>query len=198
MYQWRPRLRRGQRGSAHQGPVAGITGQVHSSGKPALALQSEIALFNSSSQTSLGSKITDGGNVSLKSTEGDLRIVQCDIKAGDMLSLDSAGNLILEAVQSVGSSNAWHQCCFEVDFGAHIGAQGDAYAYVQASAGSHNSNAQSTTCEYPAGREDVLITFKGVTTLRDAVVAADRISKSGVVQSIFKLTQFFKGTRCPW
>ncbi|MDC8748528.1 hemagglutinin repeat-containing protein, partial [Xanthomonas campestris] len=49
--------------------------------------------FNSASQLSQGSTITGGGNVSLKTTEGDLRIVQGNLKAGDTLSLDSARDL---------------------------------------------------------------------------------------------------------
>ncbi|MCD0244327.1 hemagglutinin repeat-containing protein, partial [Xanthomonas melonis] len=56
--------------------------------------------FNSSSQLSQGSTITGGGNVSLKTTEGDLRIVQGNLKAGDTLRLDSARDLVLEAGSS--------------------------------------------------------------------------------------------------
>ncbi|WP_428848979.1 hemagglutinin repeat-containing protein [Xanthomonas arboricola] len=57
-----------------------------------------------------------------------------------------------------------------------MGAQTGVYAYVQASAGSHNSNAQSTTWENTqlAGK-NVVLTSKGDTTLRGAVVTADRI-----------------------
>ncbi|WP_323549371.1 hemagglutinin repeat-containing protein [Xanthomonas campestris] len=133
--------------------------------------------FNSNSQTSLGSTITGGGNVSLKTTEGDLHIVQGNIKAGDTLSLDSARDLVLEAGQSVGSEQSkGSNAGFEVGVGAQIGAQTGVYAYVQASAGSHNSNAQSTTWENTqlAGK-NVVLTSKGDTTLRGAVVTADRI-----------------------
>ncbi|WP_337590111.1 hemagglutinin repeat-containing protein, partial [Xanthomonas arboricola] len=133
--------------------------------------------FNSNSQTSLGSTITGGGNVSLKTTEGDLHIVQGNLKAGDTLSLDSARDLVLEAGQSVGSEQSkGSNAGFEVGVGAQIGAQTGVYAYVQASAGSHNSNAQSTTWENTqlAGKS-VVLTSKGDTTLRGAVVTADRI-----------------------
>ncbi|WP_244298228.1 hemagglutinin repeat-containing protein, partial [Xanthomonas prunicola] len=133
--------------------------------------------FNSSSQISQGSTITGGGNVRLKTTEGDLRIVQGNLKAGDTLSLDSARDLVLEAGQSVGSEQSkGSNAGFEVGVGAQIGAQTGVYAYVQASAGSHNSNAQSTTWENTqlTGR-NVVLTSKGDTTLRGAVVTADRI-----------------------
>ncbi|WP_238691599.1 hemagglutinin repeat-containing protein [Xanthomonas arboricola] len=47
-----------------------------------------------------GSTITGGGNVRLKTTEGDLHIVQGNLKAGDTLSLNSARDLVLEAGNS--------------------------------------------------------------------------------------------------
>nr|WP_193552524.1 hemagglutinin repeat-containing protein [Xanthomonas dyei] len=55
------------------------------------------------------------------------------------------------------------------------------YAYVQASAGSHNSNAQSTTWENTqlAGK-NVVLTSKGDTALRGAVVTADRIDAAAL------------------
>ncbi|WP_429001658.1 hemagglutinin repeat-containing protein [Xanthomonas arboricola] len=121
--------------------------------------------------------MTGGGNVSLKTTEGDLHIVQGNLKAGDTLSLDSARDLVLEAGQSVGSEQSkGSNAGFEVGVGAQIGAQTGVYAYVQASAGSHNSNAQSTTWENTQlSGKNVVLTSKGDTTLRGAVVTADRI-----------------------
>nr|WP_236699301.1 hemagglutinin repeat-containing protein [Xanthomonas arboricola] len=44
--------------------------------------------------------MTGGGNVRLKTTEGDLHIVQGNLKAGDTLSLNSARDLVLEAGNS--------------------------------------------------------------------------------------------------
>nr|WP_324292678.1 hemagglutinin repeat-containing protein [Xanthomonas oryzae] len=133
--------------------------------------------FDTSSQTSRGSTITGGGNVSLKTTEGDLHIVQGNIKAGDTLSLDSARDLVVEAGQSSGTEQSkGSNAGFEVGVGAQIGAQSGVYAYVQASAGSHNSNAQGTTWENSqlAGK-NVVLTSAGDTTLRGAAVKGDRI-----------------------
>ncbi|QBG97646.1 hypothetical protein EYC55_22810 [Xanthomonas oryzae] len=133
--------------------------------------------FDTKSQISRGSTITGGGNVSLKTTEGDLHIVQGNIKAGETLSLDAARDLVVEAGQSSGTEQSQgSNAGFEVGVGAQIGAQSGVYAYVQASAGSHNSNAQSTTWENTqlAGK-NVVLTSKGDTTLRGAVVTADRI-----------------------
>ncbi|MGD3046301.1 hemagglutinin repeat-containing protein, partial [Xanthomonas oryzae] len=133
--------------------------------------------FDTSSQTSRGSTITGGGNVSLKTTEGDLHIVQGNIKAGDTLRLDAARDLVVEAGQSSGTEQSQgSNAGFEVGVGAQIGAQSGVYAYVQASAGSHNSNAQSATWENSqlAGK-NVVLTSAGDTTLRGAAVKGDGI-----------------------
>ncbi|WP_429001567.1 hemagglutinin repeat-containing protein, partial [Xanthomonas arboricola] len=80
--------------------------------------------FNSSSQISQGSTITGGGNVRLKTTEGDLHIVQGNLKAGDTLSLDSARDLVLEAGNSSNTEQSkGSNAGFEVGVGASVGAQ---------------------------------------------------------------------------
>ncbi|WP_355508383.1 hemagglutinin repeat-containing protein [Xanthomonas cannabis] len=133
--------------------------------------------FNSSSQMSQGSTITGGGNVSLKTTEGDLHIVQGNLKAGDTLSLDSARDLVLEAGNSSNTEQSkGSNAGFEVGVGASVGAQTGVYAYVQASAGSHNSNVDGSTWQNTqlAG-QDIVLKSEGDTTLRGAVVKGDRI-----------------------
>ncbi|WP_355583369.1 hemagglutinin repeat-containing protein [Xanthomonas cannabis] len=133
--------------------------------------------FNSSSQISQGSTITGGGNVSLKTTEGDLHIVQGNLKAGDTLSLDSARDLVLEAGNSSNTEQSkGSNAGFEVGVGASVGAQTGVYAYVQASAGSHKSNVDGSTWQNTqlAG-QDIVLKSEGDTTLRGAVVKGDRI-----------------------
>ncbi|MCC5085865.1 hemagglutinin repeat-containing protein [Xanthomonas campestris] len=133
--------------------------------------------FNSSSQISQGSTITGGGNVSLKTTEGDLRILQGNLKAGDTLSLDSARDLVLEAGNSSNTEQSkGSNAGFEVGVGASVGAQTGVYAYVQASAGSHKSNVDGSTWQNTqlAG-QNIVLTSEGDTTLRGAVVKGDRI-----------------------
>ncbi|MFL3630280.1 hemagglutinin repeat-containing protein [Xanthomonas campestris] len=133
--------------------------------------------FNSSSQISQGSTITGGGNVSLKTTEGDLHIVQGNLKAGDTLSLDSARDLVLEAGNSSNTEQSkGSNAGFEVGVGASVGAQTGVYAYVQASAGSHKSNVDGSTWQNTqlAG-QNIVLTSEGDTTLRGAVVKGDRI-----------------------
>ncbi|MEC5196857.1 filamentous hemagglutinin [Xanthomonas campestris] len=133
--------------------------------------------FNSSSQMSQGSTITGGGNVLLKTTEGDLHIVQGNLKAGDTLSLDSARDLVLEAGNSSNTEQSkGSNAGFEVGVGASVGAQIGVYAYVQASAGSHKSNVDGSTWQNTqlAG-QNIVLTSEGDTTLRGAVVKGDRI-----------------------
>ncbi|QHG86902.1 hemagglutinin repeat-containing protein [Xanthomonas cucurbitae] len=133
--------------------------------------------FNSSSQISQGSTITGGGNVSLKTTEGDLRIVQGNLKAGDTLSLESARDLVLEAGNSSSTEQSkGSNAGFEVGVGASVGAQTGVYAYVQASVGSHKSNVDGSSWQNTqlAG-QNIVLTSEGDTTLRGAVVKGDRI-----------------------
>ncbi|USJ02796.1 hemagglutinin repeat-containing protein [Xanthomonas prunicola] len=133
--------------------------------------------FNSSSQISQGSTITGGGNVRLKTTEGDLHIVQGNLKAGDTLSLDSARDLIVEAGNSSNTEQSkGSNAGFEVGVGASVGAQTGVYAYVQASAGSHKSNVDGSTWQNTqlAG-QNIVLKSEGDTTLRGAVVKGDRI-----------------------
>nr|WP_324292656.1 hemagglutinin repeat-containing protein [Xanthomonas oryzae] len=133
--------------------------------------------FNSSSQISQGSTITGGGNVSLKTTEGDLHIVQGNIKAGDTLRLDAARDLVLEAGNSSNTEQSkGSNAGFEVGVGASVGAQTGVYAYVQASAGSHKSNVDGSTWQNTqlAG-QNIVFKSEGDTTLRGAVVKGDRI-----------------------
>ncbi|WP_277946823.1 hemagglutinin repeat-containing protein [Xanthomonas vesicatoria] len=133
--------------------------------------------FNSSSQISQGSTITGGGNVSLTTTDGDLHIVQGNLKAGDTLSLDSARDLVLEAGNSSNTEQSkGSNAGFEVGVGASVGAQTGVYAYVQASAGSHKSNVDGSSWQNTqlAG-QNIVLNSEGDTTLRGAVVKGDRI-----------------------
>ncbi len=50
-----------------------------------------------SSTVSRGSTIQGGGNVNLTTTTGDIHVVQGNLSAGNTLSLDSAGDILLEA-----------------------------------------------------------------------------------------------------
>ncbi|MBN6152550.1 hemagglutinin repeat-containing protein [Xanthomonas sp. AmX2] len=133
--------------------------------------------YKGSSQTSQGSTISGGGNVSLTTTQGDLHVVQGNLSAGNTLSLDSARDLVLETGNSSSSEQSkGSHAGVEVGVGASVGAQTGVYVYAQASVGSHKSNAESTTWQNTqlAG-QNVSLTSQGDTTLRGAVAKADRI-----------------------
>ncbi|MCW0410579.1 hypothetical protein NB709_000455 [Xanthomonas sacchari] len=133
--------------------------------------------YKAGSQTAQGSTISGGGNVSLTSTNGDLHVVQGNLKAGETLSLDAARDLVLEAGKSSGSEQSkGSNAGLEVGVGASVGAQTGVYAYVQASVGSHSSNADSATWKNTElAAQNISLTSKGDTTLRGAVAKADRI-----------------------
>ncbi|WP_409975947.1 hemagglutinin repeat-containing protein [Xanthomonas graminis] len=133
--------------------------------------------YKGSSQTSQGSTISGGGHVSLTTTQGDLHVVQGNLKAGDTLSLDSARDLVLEAGRSSSSEQSkGSNAGVEVGVGASVGAQTGVYVYAQASVGSHKSDAENTTWQNTqlAG-QNISLTSQGDTTLRGAVAKADRI-----------------------
>ena len=133
--------------------------------------------YKGSSQASQGSTISGGGNVSLTTTQGDLHVVQGDLKAGDTLSLDSARDLVLEAGKSTASEQSkGSNAGVEVGVGVSVGAQTGYYAYVQASVGSHSSNVDGAAWKNTelAG-QTISLTSQGDTTLRGAVAKADRI-----------------------
>ncbi|UYK80689.1 hemagglutinin repeat-containing protein [Xanthomonas sacchari] len=133
--------------------------------------------YKAGSQTAQGSTISGGGNVSLTSTNGDLHVVQGNLKAGDTLSLDAARDLVLEAGKSSSSEQSkGSNAGLEVGVGASVGAQTGVYAYAQASVGSHSSNADSATWKNTElAAQNISLTSKGDTTLRGAVAKADRI-----------------------
>uniref|UniRef100_UPI000AFD0AE5 hemagglutinin repeat-containing protein n=6 Tax=Xanthomonas graminis TaxID=3390026 RepID=UPI000AFD0AE5 len=133
--------------------------------------------YKGSSQTSQGSTISGGGHVSLTTTQGDLHVVQGNLKAGDTLSLDSARDLVLEAGRSSSSEQSkGSNAGVEVGVGASVGAQTGVYVYAQASVGSHKSDAENTTWQNTqlAG-QNISLTSQGDTTLRGAVAKANRI-----------------------
>ncbi|WP_139120074.1 hemagglutinin repeat-containing protein, partial [Xanthomonas graminis] len=102
--------------------------------------------YKGSSQTSQGSTISGGGNVSLTTTQRDLHVVQGNLKAGDTLRLDSARDLVLEAGKSTASEQSeGSNAGVEVGVGVSVGAQTGVYVYAQASVGNHKSDAQNTT-----------------------------------------------------
>ena len=105
-----------------------------------IGFKSASSSADSHSVVSQDSTLQAGGNLNLTSTGGDIHVVQGNLSAGNSLSLDSAGDILLEAGKSQladrsQSSNAG----VEVGMGTSVGAQTCVYAYAEASVGSSRS-----------------------------------------------------------
>ncbi|HFF2846542.1 TPA: hemagglutinin repeat-containing protein, partial [Stenotrophomonas maltophilia] len=95
---------------------------------------------------SRGSTIQGGGNVNLTSTQGDIHVVQGNLSAGNTLSLDSAGDILLEAGKAhVADRSKSSNAGAEVGVGVVVGAQTGVYVYAEASVGSSKANSDSNT-----------------------------------------------------
>ncbi|MDT3486392.1 hemagglutinin repeat-containing protein [Stenotrophomonas maltophilia] len=130
-----------------------------------------------SSQVSRGSTIQGGGNVNLTSTAGNIHVVQGNLSAGNTLSLDSAGDILLEAGKAhVADRSKSSNAGAEVGVGVAVGAQTGVYVYAEASVGSSKSNAESNTWQNTTlTGKNISLKAEGDTTLRGATATADRI-----------------------
>ncbi|HDS1524668.1 TPA: hemagglutinin repeat-containing protein [Stenotrophomonas maltophilia] len=143
-----------------------------------------------SSQVSRGSTIQGGGNVNLTSTQGDIHVVQGNLSAGNTLSLDSAGDILLEAGKAhVADRSKSSNAGAEVGVGVAVGAQTGVYVYAEASVGSSKSNAESSTWQNTTlTGKNISMKAEGDTTLRGATATADRIDvKTGGTLTIESL-----------
>lgn len=143
-----------------------------------------------SSMVSRGSTIQGGGNVNLTSTTGDIHVVQGNLSAGNTLSLDSAGDILLEAGKAhVADRSKSSNAGAEVGVGVVVGAQTGVYVYAEASVGSSKSNSDSSTWQNTTlTGQSVSLKAEGDTTLRGATATADRIDvKTGGTLTIESL-----------
>ncbi|WP_111190799.1 hemagglutinin repeat-containing protein [Stenotrophomonas maltophilia] len=143
-----------------------------------------------SSMVSRGSTIQGGGNVNLTSTQGDIHVVQGNLSAGNTLSLDSAGDILLEAGKAyVADRSKSSNAGAEIGVGVSVGAQTGVYVYAEASVGSSKANAESSTWQNTTlTGKNISMKAEGDTTLRGATATADRIDvKTGGTLTIESL-----------
>ncbi|WP_313248752.1 hemagglutinin repeat-containing protein [Stenotrophomonas indicatrix] len=143
-----------------------------------------------SSTVSRGSTIQGGGNVNLTSTTGDIHVVQGKLSAGNTLSLDSAGDILLEAGKAhVADRSKSSNAGAEVGVGVVVGAQTGVYVYAEASVGSSKANSDSNTWQNTTlTGQNISLKAEGDTTLRGATATADRIDvKTGGTLTIESL-----------
>lgn len=83
-----------------------------------------------SQSLSQGNVLNAGGNLNIRSTEGDIRLQHTRAEAGDTLRLDSAKDLILESGQSAQTADGKNSSLgASVGVGVSVGAQTGVYAY---------------------------------------------------------------------
>ncbi|TIL17027.1 hemagglutinin repeat-containing protein [Stenotrophomonas maltophilia] len=143
-----------------------------------------------SSMVSRGSTIQGGGNVNLTSTQGDIHVVQGNLSAGNTLSLDSAGDILLEAGKAhVADRSKSSNAGAEVGVGVVVGAQTGVYVYAEASVGSSKANSDSNTWQNTTlTGQNISLKAEGDATLRGATATADRIDvKTGGTLTIESL-----------
>ncbi|MBG8764408.1 hypothetical protein FCG12_11505, partial [Neisseria meningitidis] len=118
-----------------------------------------------------------GGNLNIRSTEGNIHLQNTQAQAAETLRLDSAKDLILESGQSSQSADGKNSSLgASVGVGVSVGAQTGVYAYgeVGGSKGKNHYLAQThdhTTLQ----AKKIELASKGDTTLKGATATASRI-----------------------
>ncbi|HEX8615133.1 MAG TPA: hemagglutinin repeat-containing protein [Telluria sp.] len=133
----------------------------------------------SSGSKAIGSTLTGtDGNVTLTTTEGDIKATGAGITAGKELKLDSARDIVLQSATSQTSSEGSNNNAgVEVGVGVQVGAKTGTYVYATANVGKgeYDNNATVNTNTKLTGNT-VTIASKGDTTLKGAVVKGDSIT----------------------
>ena len=128
--------------------------------------------------TSQANQLAAGGDVTLKSTQGDIALNNTQVKAGQEISVDSARAIKLASGQSQLQAQGDNKSSsVMVGVGASVGAQTGVYAYVEVGTakGEHQLDAntqQDTTLQ----AQQVSLKSKHDTTLQGAQVTAKRIN----------------------
>ena len=125
-----------------------------------------------------GSTIQGGGNFSLTSMTGDIHVVQGNLSAGNALSLDSAGDILLEAGKAhVADRSKSRNAGAEVGVGVVVGAQ----TGVSSKANSDSNTWQNTTLT----GQNISLKAEVDTTSRGATATTDRIVASQVAPTVY-------------
>ena len=166
--------------NAYQAVAAGIGGSgTLFKAEAGIGIATAKSHDQSSGSKAIGSTLTGtSGNVTLTTTEGDIKATGAGITAGKELKLDSARDIVLQSATSQTSSEGSNKNAgVEVGVGVQVGAQTGTYVYATANAGKgeYDNNATVNTNTKLTGGT-VAITSKGDTTLKGAVVKGDSIT----------------------
>lgn len=163
--------------NAYQAAGEIASGGVLIKAEVGIGFSSASSQDKSSNSQAIGSTVKGGGDVSLTSTEGDIKASGSNIAAGKTLALDSARDILLSAAQSTADSSGSNKSAgAEVGVGYSVGAETGAYAYVTANAGhgDYNNTGTSNANTHLTG-ETVSLASAGDTTLKGADVKAGTV-----------------------
>ena len=118
-----------------------------------------------------------GGNLNIRSTEGNIHLQNTQAQAAETLRLDSAKDLILESGQSSQSADGKNSSLgASVGVGVSVGAQTGVYAYGEVGGSKGKNHYLAQTHDYTTLQANKIeLASKGDTTLKGATATASRI-----------------------
>ncbi|MBW3935257.1 hypothetical protein HHB57_10350, partial [Neisseria meningitidis] len=118
-----------------------------------------------------------GGNLNIRSTEGNIHLQNTQAQAAETLRLDSAKDLILESGQSSQSADGKNSSLgASVGVGVSVGAQTGVYAYGEVGGSKGKNHYLAQTHDHTTLQANKIeLASKGDTTLKGATATASRI-----------------------
>ena len=132
---------------------------------------------NQNYRQSRESSLKAGGDINIRSREGDITVQGSNITAGDTIRLDSARDIRLQSAQDSQHQDGKNRNAgVQVGVGVSVGAQTGVYIYAEAAYGKGKNRSDSQTHQNTLLQSDKLqLSSKGNTVLNGAQAHARRI-----------------------
>ena len=132
---------------------------------------------NQNYRQSQQSSLKAGGDINIRSREGDITVQGSNITAGDTIRLDSARDILLQSAQDSQHQDGKNRNAgVQVGVGVSVGAQTGVYIYAEAAYGKGKNRSDSQTHQNTLLQSDKLqLSSKGNTVLNGAQAHAKRI-----------------------
>ena len=132
---------------------------------------------NQNYRQSQQSSLKAGGDINIRSREGDITVQGSNITAGDTIRLDSARDILLQSAQDSQHQDGKNRNAgVQVGVGVSVGAQTGVYIYAEAAYGKGKNRTDSQTHQNTLLQSDKLqLSSKGNTVLNGAQAHARRI-----------------------
>ncbi len=132
---------------------------------------------NQNYRQSRESSLKAGGDINIRSREGDITVQGSNITAGDTIRLDSARDILLQSAQDSQHQDGKNRNAgVQVGVGVSVGAQTGVYIYAEAAYGKGKNRSDSQTHQNTLLQSDKLqLSSKGNTVLNGAQAHAKRI-----------------------